>query len=270
MTQIVDASLAELVLEERADSGRWSAILQLVQALRAGGVSTFNVGEIHKIQRFEAIHSLALSHQELPIMVQTQMSRRQITLAAEALKPARRRRLSLTVQTSPESVRRFGSGSYAELLIWVDSCVGYAHRLGLETDLVIPDTAETDPVFLGRLAQQARTTGAAGMILVENGRMTPDAFTATVRRVARAIPGGRVGIRLLRQANTGIETALAGLEQGATELEFSLGNWVESRPLPYVDALAAAGLLALDSALVSRLLMQAASFPALKVAVGQA
>jgi 2-isopropylmalate synthase len=152
-----------------------------------------------------------------------------VTIAAAALEPARRRQLHVFIATSDIHITHKLRSTRAEVLERIGSCVRQARRLvGPDQDVEFSaeDASRTDLDFLLETFAAAVEAGASVINVPDTvGYAEPREFGTLVRRVVKLV-GRRAIVSTHCHNDLGLATAntLAGIQAGARQVEVTING----------------------------------------------
>ena len=152
-----------------------------------------------------------------------------VTIAAAALEPARRRQLHVFIATSDIHITHKLRSNRAEVLERIRANVEQARRLigpGHEVEFSAEDASRTELEFLLEAFEAAVEAGATVINVPDTvGYAEPREFGALVRRVVRLV-GRRAIVSTHCHNDLGLATAntLAGIQAGARQVEVTING----------------------------------------------
>jgi 2-isopropylmalate synthase len=152
-----------------------------------------------------------------------------VTAAALALEPARRRQLHVFIATSDIHLTHKLRATRPEVLQRIRDCVAQARRLtgpGDEVEFSAEDASRTELAFLLEAYEAALEAGASVINVPDTvGYAEPDEFAKLVRAVVRAV-GRRARVSVHCHNDLGLATAntLAAVRAGARQVEVTVNG----------------------------------------------
>jgi 2-isopropylmalate synthase len=152
-----------------------------------------------------------------------------VTVAAQALAPARRRQLHVFIATSDIHITHKLRSTREEVLERIRSCVGQARELvGPDHDVEFSaeDASRTELPFLLEAYETAVASGATVINVPDTvGYAEPKEFAAVVRQVVK-LCGRRAIVSTHCHNDLGLATAntLAGIQAGARQVEVTVNG----------------------------------------------
>jgi 2-isopropylmalate synthase len=152
-----------------------------------------------------------------------------VTVAAAALEPARRRQLHVFIATSDIHITHKLRSTREEVLERIRSCVAQARRMvgdGHDVEFSAEDASRTELPFLLEAYTAAVEAGASVINVPDTvGYAEPKEFAAVVRRVVK-LCGRRAIVSTHCHNDLGLATAntLAGIQAGARQVEVTVNG----------------------------------------------
>jgi 2-isopropylmalate synthase len=216
---------ASLTVDEKVQVARQLARLR-VDVIEAGFPAA-SPGEAEAVRRIAAEIGAAQGAPAIAALARCVPA--DVTVAAAALEPARRRQLHVFIATSEIHMTHKLRATRDEVLERIAACVGQARRLvGPEHDIEFSaeDASRSDVDFLLAAYETALSAGASVINVPDTvGYAEPDEFAALVRRVARAV-GRRARVSVHCHNDHGLSTAntLAAVRAGARQVEVTVNG----------------------------------------------
>jgi 2-isopropylmalate synthase len=152
-----------------------------------------------------------------------------VTVAAAALEPARKRQLHVFIATSDIHVTHKLRTTRDEVLERIRSCVGQARRMvgpDHEVEFSAEDASRTDLPFLLEAFEAAVEAGASVINVPDTvGYAEPGEFASVVKQVVKSV-GKRAIVSTHCHNDLGLATAntLAGIQAGAQQVEVTVNG----------------------------------------------
>jgi len=152
-----------------------------------------------------------------------------VTVAATALEPARKRQLHVFIATSDIHITHKLRSTREEVLERIRSCVGQAREMvgpGHEVEFSAEDASRTELAFLLEAFSTAVEAGASVINVPDTvGYAEPKEFAAIVRQVVK-LCGRRAIVSTHCHNDLGLATAntLAGIQAGARQVEVTVNG----------------------------------------------
>jgi 2-isopropylmalate synthase len=152
-----------------------------------------------------------------------------VTAAATALEPARKRQLHVFIATSDIHITHKLRSTRAEVLERIRSCVGQARELvgpDHEVEFSAEDASRTEPAFLFEAFEAAVEAGASVINVPDTvGYAEPKEYGKVIRQVVKLV-GRRAIVSTHCHNDLGVATAntLAGIQAGARQVEVTVNG----------------------------------------------
>ena len=152
-----------------------------------------------------------------------------VTVAASALEPARRRQLHVFIATSDIHITHKLRTTREEVLTRIRSCVGQARRMvgpDHEVEFSAEDASRTELAFLLEAYETAVAAGASVINVPDTvGYTEPGEFASVIRQVVK-LCGRRAIVSTHCHNDLGLATAntLAGIGAGARQVEVTVNG----------------------------------------------
>jgi len=177
---------------------------------------------------FEAVHAIASSSRNAIVCALSRAQRGDVERAAEALAPARRKRIHTFISTSPLHMHhklQMTSDQVHEAII--DS-VRLARKLCDDVEWSCEDGTRSDPEFLCRCFEAAIKAGATTVNIADTvGFIMPNEFASLIRMLRERVPGmDKVRFSVHCHDDLGLATAnsLAAIGAGARQVECTVNG----------------------------------------------
>ena len=176
---------------------------------------------------FESVRTIAKEVRGPVICGLARCIRADIEAAAQALKPAKRRRIHAFIGTSPIHMKMMKK-SPAEVLSMATSSVRLARRHSGDVEFSPMDATRSDPDFLARIVGAVVKEGATTVNIPDTvGYSTPKDFGDLIRELLERVPGlDRIVLSVHCHNDLGMAVAnsLAGVENGVGQIECSMNG----------------------------------------------
>ena len=152
-----------------------------------------------------------------------------VTAAAAALEPARKRQLHVFIATSDIHITHKLRSTRAEVLERIRSCVGQAREMvgsDHEVEFSAEDASRTEPAFLFEAFEAAVEAGASVINVPDTvGYAEPKEYGKVIRQVVKLV-GRRAIVSTHCHNDLGVATAntLAGIQAGAKQVEVTVNG----------------------------------------------
>jgi 2-isopropylmalate synthase len=180
---------------------------------------------------FEAVQKIAeqVGLEDGPIICGLARTTRQdIQAAAEALKPAVRRRIHTFIATSDIHLEYKLKKARSEVLAIAEEMVGFAKSLVDDVEFSPEDAGRSDPEFLYQVLERAIAAGATTVNIPDTvGYTTPAEFGALIRGIRENVPNiDRAIISVHGHNDLGLAVAnfLEAVKNGARQLECTING----------------------------------------------
>ena len=184
---------------------------------------------------FEAVHAIAaeagedgaaLSH--CTVSALARLVKNDIDRAAEALAPAKHKRLHIFIATSDIHLKYKLNLTREEALERIRSLTSYSLSLGAfdEIEFSAEDATRTDPEFLKSALTLAASLGAKIINIPDTvGYTTPEEFSALISDMRRALPDDvKISVHCHNDLGMATANSLAALEAGAEQIECTVNG----------------------------------------------
>lgn len=211
---------ATMTLEEK---------VQIADVLDAMEVDVIEAGfPISSKGDFEAVHAVAQRVKNSTVCGLTRAIRGDIDRAAEALEPAKRKRIHTFISTSPLHMKYKLQMEPEQVYEAVIDSVRHARNLCDDVEWSCEDGTRSDPDFLCRCFEAAIKAGATTVNIADTvGYILPDEFTALIRDLFERVPGmDTVRFSVHCHDDLGLATAnsLAAVRAGARQVECTINS----------------------------------------------
>ena len=177
---------------------------------------------------FEAVRAVAGRSRTASSPPWPERCPKDIEVAADALKKARRPRIHTFIATSDIHMVHKLKKSRDEVLEIVGQAVRYAKKFCEDVEFSAEDATRTDPDFLVRVIDEAIRAGATVINVPDTvGYTTPHEFHDLIVRLRERVPGlDKVGLSVHCHNDLGMAVAntLAAVRAGATQLECTING----------------------------------------------
>ena len=155
-------------------------------------------------------------------------SRADIKACADAVAPARRRRIHTFIATSDIHLNHKLRKTRAEVLAIVPEMVSYAHSLVDDVEFSCEDAGRSDPEFLYEVIEAAIAAGASTINIPDTvGYTTPSEFGALISGIDKHVPNMDEAVMSVHGHNDlGLAVAnfLEAVKNGARQLECTING----------------------------------------------
>jgi 2-isopropylmalate synthase len=174
----------------------------------------------------EGVRAVAESVQRATVACMARASDHDVHAAADALAPARRRRIHVVLGTSPIHMERKLRLEPPEVVELARRTVALASRLVDEVEFSCEDATRSDMTFLVEIARAVVDAGATVVNVPDTvGYAVPGQYARIVREVRRRLPK-RVAVSAHCHDDLGLAVAnsLAGIAAGASQVECTVNG----------------------------------------------
>jgi 2-isopropylmalate synthase len=203
--------------------------LRVAAQLEAMGVDVIEAGfAIASDGDFEAVREVARHADKSIIASLARAARADIERAAEAIKPARRKRIHTFIATSPLHMEVKLRMSPAEVLDAIRESVTIARNLCDDVEWSAEDATRSDPDFLARAIETAIRAGASTINLPDTvGYATPQTYGAMFASMIGRVPNADQAIfssHCHNDLGLAVANSLAAVAAGARQVECTLNG----------------------------------------------
>ncbi len=203
--------------------------LRVAAQLEAMGVDVIEAGfAIASEGDFEAVREVARHADKSIIASLARAARADIERAAEAIKPARRKRIHTFIATSPLHMEVKLRMSSDEVLDAIRESVTIARNLCDDVEWSAEDATRSDPDFLARAIETAIRAGASTINLPDTvGYATPQTYGAMFANMIGRVPNADQAIfssHCHNDLGLAVANSLAAVAAGARQVECTLNG----------------------------------------------
>ncbi len=203
--------------------------LQIAEVLAGMGVDVIEAGfPIASNGDFEAVHEIAKVIDGSVVCALARAGRKDIDRAAEALEPARRKRIHTFISTSPLHMKHKLQMEPERVHQAVIDSVTHARNLCDDVEWSCEDGTRSDPDFLCRLIESAIKAGATTINIPDTvGYTLPDEYTALIRTILDGVPNidkARLSTHCHNDLGLAVANSLAAIEAGARQVECTVNG----------------------------------------------
>lgn len=177
---------------------------------------------------FEAVKSIAETMENASVCGLTRAIQKDIDVAAEAIKPARRPRIHTGLGTSDLHVFTKLRITKEEVIERGVAAVKYAKKYVEDVEFYAEDAGRTDNEYLARVIEAVVKAGATVVNIPDTtGYCLPDEFGAKIRYLKENVTGiDKVDIAAHCHNDLGLATAnsIAAVQNGATQVECTING----------------------------------------------
>jgi 2-isopropylmalate synthase len=203
--------------------------LRVAAQLEAMGVDVIEAGfAIASDGDFEAVREVARHADKSIIASLARAARADIERAAEAIKPARRKRIHTFIATSPLHMEVKLRMSPNDVLDAIRESVSIARNLCDDVEWSAEDATRSDPDFLARAIETAIRAGASTINLPDTvGYATPQTYGAMFASMIGRVPNADQAIfssHCHNDLGLAVANSLAAVAAGARQVECTLNG----------------------------------------------
>jgi 2-isopropylmalate synthase len=203
--------------------------LEIAELLAHMGVDVIEAGfPIASNGDFEAVHEVSKVVKGSIICGLARAGLKDIDRAAEALKPAERKRIHTFISTSPLHMKHKLQMEPHEVHEAVIASVTHARNLCDDVEWSCEDGTRSDPDFLCRLIESAIKAGATTINIPDTvGYTLPDEYTALFRTILERVPNidqARLSTHCHNDLGFAVANSLAAVAAGARQVECTING----------------------------------------------
>ena len=211
---------ASMTLEEK---------IEIARVLEAMGVDIIEAGfAIASNGDFEAISEISKIVTESVVCSLARSGRQDIERAAQALAPARRKRIHTFISTSPLHMRHKLGMTPGDVHRAVIDSVTLARNLCDDVEWSPEDGTRTDPDFLCRTVESAIKAGAGTINIPDTvGYTAPDEFAALIAMLRDRVPNidkAALSVHCHNDLGLAVANSLAAVGAGARQVECTVNG----------------------------------------------
>ena len=203
--------------------------LEIARALEEMGVDIIEAGfPISSPGDFRAVQRISKSIRDCTICGLTRANRKDIDVAAEALKDAARPRIHTGLGVSDVHIRhKLRTTREGALEMGVDA-VRYAKKFVGDVQYFTEDVGRADPLYLYQVLEAVIAAGATVVNIPDTtGYATPETFGALVRGIIENVPNiqdATLSVHCHNDLGMATANALAGVINGARQVEATING----------------------------------------------
>jgi 2-isopropylmalate synthase len=203
--------------------------LRIAEALERMGVDVIEAGfPIASNGDFESVHAVSKQARESVVCGLARSARMDIERAAEALEPARRKRIHTFISTSPLHMEHKLRMEPDEVLEAVIDSVTFARRFTDDVEWSCEDGSRTERDFLCRTVEAAITAGATTVNIPDTvGYTLPDEFADIIKTLFDRVPNidrAVISVHCHNDLGLAVANSLAAVKQGARQVECTING----------------------------------------------
>jgi len=203
--------------------------IEVARALEELGVDVIEAGfPVSSPGDFEAVDQIARTVKDVTVCGLTRAVKKDIEVAAEALKHARRPRIHTGIGTSPYHIRLKLKSTPEEILKKAVEAVSYARNFVDDVEFFAEDAGRTDNEFLAYVIEAVIAAGATVVNIPDTtGYCLPEEYGQKIKYLVDHVPNiDRAIISTHCHNDLGMATAntLSGVLNGARQVEVTING----------------------------------------------
>ena len=177
---------------------------------------------------FDAVQAIARAVKDSTVCSLARANEKDITRAAEALQPARSRRIHTFIATSALHMEKKLRMSPDEVFTHARDAVRLARRLCDDVEFSAEDASRSDPDFLCRILEMVIAEGATTVNLPDTtGYAVPAQYGAMFRSLRERVPNADKAVWSVHCHNDlgmAVANSLAGVQNGVRQIECTING----------------------------------------------
>ena len=203
--------------------------IELALKLEALGVDIIEAGfPISSPGDFHSVEEISRKIKNATVCGLSRAVQRDIEVAAQALKPARRPRIHTGIGTSDSHIKAKFNATREEILGRAIQAVKWARNFVDDVEFYAEDAGRTDNDFLARVVEAVIAAGATVVNIPDTtGYCLPDQYGAKIAWLVNHVPNiDKAVISCHCHNDLGLATAnsIAGIQQGARQIECTING----------------------------------------------
>ncbi|HEX9702457.1 MAG TPA: 2-isopropylmalate synthase [Rhodospirillales bacterium] len=203
--------------------------LRIAEVLEGMGVDVIEAGfPIASDGDFEAVNEIAKVVKDSTVCGLARATKIDIDRCAEAVKPAKRRRIHTFIATSPLHMKHKLQMEPDAVFAKVTESVGYARRFTDDVEWSAEDASRSDHDFLCRCVEAAIKAGAGTVNIPDTvGYTVPDEFTAIIGMLFDRVPNidkAVISVHCHNDLGLAVANSLAAVKAGARQVECTING----------------------------------------------
>ncbi len=203
--------------------------LRMARLLDDMGVDIIEAGfPIASPGDFESVHEISKRAKNAVICGLSRAKRGDIESAAEALKPAKRRRIHTFIGTSPLHREYQVKMSMDQIIEAIGDSVTFARKFTDDVEWSAMDATRTENDFLCRVVEAAIKAGATTINIPDTvGYAIPGEFGATIAMLYNRVPNidkAVLSVHCHNDLGLAVANSLAGVANGARQVECTING----------------------------------------------
>ncbi len=203
--------------------------LRIAEVLEGMGVDIIEAGfPIASEGDFEAVHEIAKVVKDSTVCGLARATKIDIDRCAEALKPAKRKRIHTFISTSALHMKHKLQMAPDAVHAKVIESVGYARKFSDDVEWSPEDGSRTDHDFLCKCVESAIKAGAGTVNIPDTvGYTVPDEFAALIRMLFDRVPNidkAVISVHCHNDLGLAVANSLAAVKAGARQVECTING----------------------------------------------
>ena len=203
--------------------------IELALELESLGVDILEAGfPISSPGDFEAVHEIAKLLKKTTVCGLSRAVQKDIEVAAEALRPAERRRIHTGIGTSDYHIRSKFNSTREDILQRAVQCVKWARNYTDDVEFYAEDAGRTDNEYLARVVESVIAAGATTVNIPDTtGYCLPHQYGEKIAYLINNVPNIHKAVLSCHCHNDlGLATAnsIAGIIAGARQIECTING----------------------------------------------
>ncbi|HEX9569585.1 MAG TPA: 2-isopropylmalate synthase [Rhodospirillales bacterium] len=203
--------------------------LRIAEVLEGMGVDIIEAGfPIASVGDFEAVNEIAKVVKDSTVCGLARATKIDIDRAAEALKPAKRRRIHTFISTSALHMKHKLQMQPDAVHAKVIESVAYARKFSDDVEWSPEDGSRTDHDFLCKCVESAIKAGAGTVNIPDTvGYTVPDEFAALIKMLFNRVPNidkAVVSVHCHNDLGLAVANSLAAVKAGARQVECTING----------------------------------------------
>lgn len=203
--------------------------LEIARQLAALKVDVIEAGfPVSSQGDFAAVQAIAKEVQGPTICALARAVEKDIEVAAEALKPAKRKRLHTFIASSPIHMEHKLKMTPEQVLERAEGMVRYAKSLVDEVEFSPEDAGRSEPEFLFQIIEKVIDAGASIINIPDTvGYTVPDEFGALIKSIKENVPNidkAVLSVHCHNDLGLAVANSLAAIRNGARQVECTING----------------------------------------------
>lgn len=203
--------------------------VRIAEMLERMGVDFIEAGfPIASNGDFEAVRAVSKKVRESAVCALARSARKDIDRAAEALKPARQKRIHTFISTSPLHMKYKLRLEPEQVLEAIEDSVSYARRFTDDVEWSCEDGSRTEEDFLCRTVETAIKAGATTVNIPDTvGYAMPEEFAGLIRLLIDRVPNidkAVISVHCHNDLGLAVANSLAAVKAGARQVECTVNG----------------------------------------------